>query len=265
MTKLLWDQSGTRLFETGIDRGVLYLEDFSGVSWSGFRSLDEDNSSVKTESLYLDGVKSGETVTEGDYAAKLEAYTYPDQFSAYQGVLEVASGMFVDAQRPKRFSLSYRTLIGNDTEGTSVGYKIHIVYFLTAQPSNGSQDSLSNSANFRDLSWDIDSVPVQVPGYRPTAHYILDSRTLPPRLLSKIEGILYGTDSSESRLPPIDELHEMVMDYWLIEITDNGDGTWTAEGPDDLIQNLGDGEWTISEANVVWLNDESYTISSRYF
>lgn len=195
MTKLLWDQAGQRLYEAGLDRGVLYKEDTFGVPWNGLTSIDENLSNIASDPIYFDGVKYIDQPKVGDFSATLNAYTYPDEFLEYEGLQSLGGGLFVDDQRPKQFGLSYRTKVGNDVDGLDHGYKIHIIYNLTAVPQAETYETLSNSVTPVPFSWQISAVPVPLFGFRPTAHFIFDSRFLPPEILTVIESILYGTDS----------------------------------------------------------------------
>jgi len=194
MTKLVWDKAGQRLYEIGIDRGVLYLSDNTGVAWNGLTSIDEDTGDDKSEPVYFDGMKFMDNQSYGDYAATLKAFTYPDAFLEYEGVGDLGGGLYVGDQQPKLFGLAYRTLVGNDIEGSDFGYKVHLVYNITAVPDAKAFETLSNGSAPTEFSWQLTTIPEKVDGYRPTAHVILDSRYLPADILAVIESILYGTD-----------------------------------------------------------------------
>lgn len=210
MSKLLWDQVGDRFYEAGIDRGVLYLADGSGVAWSGLTSVEEDFGGDTTSSTFFDGVKTRDTPSIGNYTATLSAITYPDEFLEYEGTGSLGNGLFVDDQPAKMFGLSYRTLIGNDIDGNDYGYKIHILYNLTATPESISNDTKSDSPNPNIFSWRLSSVPKEAPGYRPTAHVILDTRQLPSDMVQGLENILYGASGGDARLPTIAEFLDLV-------------------------------------------------------
>ena len=210
MTVLLWDQPGERFYETGVDRGVLYLSDNSGVPWNGLTALEEDFNAMSSTPTYFDGVKSRDSDDFGPYSASLSAFTYPDEFLEYEGILPLGNGLSVDGQRAKTFGLSYRTRLGNDTEGTDYGYKLHVLYNLSASPADKTNDTLTETPSLAEFKWGLSSVPVKIDGYRPTAHLIFNSTTLDPVLLSSIEDILYGSDVSNSRLPSVDELISMI-------------------------------------------------------
>lgn len=216
MTKLRWDQVGERLYEAGVNRGVLYLADDRGVSWNGLISVEEDMSDDSSEPVYFDGVKVNDAASTGDFSATLSALTYPDEFEEYEGVVELSDGVFVYDQDAKLFGLSYRTLIGNDSEGVDHGYKIHLVYNLTAVPGNKAYGTLSETPSPSQFTWELTGVPMRVSGHRPTAHVMLDSRFLNDDMLHAIENILYGTDGSDSTT--------LIFDG----------GTPTSSGPDTL-------------------------------
>lgn len=192
MAKLLWDQVSERLYEVGLDRGVLYLTDNTGIAWNGLTGLDEDFSEDTTEPQYYDGIKYFDRPLFGDFSASLRAYTYPDEFLEYEGFKFLSNGIGVDAQDVKRFGLSYRTTVGNDSLGVDLGYKIHIVYNLSTVADTTTYESLTESLNLTEFSWAVTAVPVKLINYRPTAHVILDSRFLPFVKLDLVESILYG-------------------------------------------------------------------------
>lgn len=262
MTAIVWDEVGERRYETGVDRGVLYLTDDSGVPWNGLTSVTEKTTGNSESPLYFDGVKYGEHLAIGDFSATLKAYTYPDEFLEFEGIIDVGNGLFVTGQMPKRFGLSYRTKIGNDLEGLDHGYKIHILYNLLATPSPKTFDAISD-AQVSEFSWEISAVPGEISGLRPTAHVILDTRFMDPLLISDIERTLYGDSGANPQLPRISTLVSYIGSWVIIRITDNLDGTWTAEGPDDLITMLDATTFQITQANAVYLDADTYVISDR--
>lgn len=206
MTKLAWDKVGDRFFETGIDHGVLYLSDGTGVPWSGLTGLDEDFGGDSTDPKYLDGVKYLDEPSFGDYSATLKAFTYPDEFLEYEGAADLGNGLSVDDQAAKPFGLSYRTLVGNDIDGSSHAFKIHILYNLTATPDALTHETLNDSPTPADFSWRLSSIPQDAKGYRPTAHVIFDTRFIWKDLLQSLEGMLYGSDTNDAYLPSINDL-----------------------------------------------------------
>lgn len=260
MTALVWDQVGTRSYEAGVDRGVLYLPNGNGVSWSGLISVNEGASGNSISPIYYDGVKYADALVLGDFSASLKAYTYPDEFLEFEGILEVENGLFLANQRPNRFGLSYRTKIGDD-EGNADYYKIHILYNLTAIPSQKDYRTLSAESEVTEFEWTVTSIPGQIYGFRPTAHVIFDTRKMSPLLLEDIEHTLYGDAFDNATLPPLSTLTSFVGEWVIMRITDNGDGTWTATGPDDLFTMLDATTFQITQANAKYLDADTYVIS----
>ncbi len=256
MTALAWDQVGDRVFQTGVDHGVLYLPDNSGVPWNGLVSVTE-NSNREVKTFYLDGVKYLEHHVPGDFAAELKAFTYPDEFDEING-LSASDGVVFHDQAPSRFGLSYRTLIGDDVEGIERGYKIHVLYNLMANPSSIEYGSLADQTDPVVFGWSLTGTPVAIAGRRATCHISIDSTKIHPSLLAIFEERLYGSNDTEPSLPSIVEL----LTFDDITIFDNEDGTWTAVGPDELITMLDDTTFQITEANATYLDEDTYEIST---
>lgn len=207
---LSWDILDERIYETGLDHGVLYLSNNRGVAWNGLTAIEESLSDESSEPLYLDGVKYLDVVVMGDYSATLSAILYPDEFLEYEGYGTIGSGIYADDQVVKMFGLSYRTLIGSAVEEAGEHYKLHLVYNLTASPENvGNQTSMPGESPV-EFGWQISGVPMVLTGYRPTAHIILDSRYIHDLALREIEDILYGSSMSDARLPSIEELYNFL-------------------------------------------------------
>lgn len=213
MAKLLWDQVGQHLYETGIDHGVLYLTSGAGIPWSGLTGVEEDFGGDASTPNYFDGIKSQDIPSFGDFSATLTAFTYPDEFLEFEGVASLGNGLFVDGQSSKTFGLSYRTLVGNDTDNTEHGYRIHLVYNLTAASDTTNYETFNDSPSPLEFNWKITGLPKEVSGYRPTAHLIIDSRFLNDSMLEGIEEIIYGNDIDNARLPTIDELIDIAASW----------------------------------------------------
>jgi hypothetical protein len=219
MAKLQWDKIDERLYETGIDRGVLYLPDqegeySNGVAWNGLTSVEENFAGEGSNPHYFDGVKYLDSYNIGDYTAQLTAYTYPDEFLGFEGISELGDGLFADDQNAKQFGLSYRTVIGSELEGVDHGYKIHLLYNLTATEDPVTYQNGSESPEPIDFTWLISGVPeTSAYKHRPTAHIILDSTQIREDLLAGLEEILYGTDDTNPRLPTLGQLLGLVL-YW---------------------------------------------------
>jgi hypothetical protein len=263
MSILVWDKVGDRTYETGLDRGVLYLQNGSAVPWNGLTSVVE-KFDKESSPIYYDGLKISDHVSLGDFSATLNAITYPEEFLDIEGYGFLRQGMYVGNQSPKTFSLSYRTRIGNDINGDA-GYKIHILYNLTAIPNDRTYNSISDDQSVIEFEWDIVSVPVEVPGFRPTAHIIINSIDLEPELLTFLEETLYGTESTDASLILISDLISYMYTWARMEIVDNGDGTWTAiaQFDEDIEFNVSDDQlFTILNANATYLDSDMYTISN---
>lgn len=260
MTRLLWDQSGTRFYEDGVDRGVLYLPDGSGIPWNGLTSVTESVNGASASPVYFDGVKFADILVLGNYGATLRSYTYPDEFLQFEGVQDGGNGLFIGNQQPERFGLSYRTRINNDNFDD--GYKIHVVYNLRATPSDKSYQTLSPDNGPIEFEWTVTSTPIELPGYRPTAHLIFDTRQMGELLVKDIEDALYGDGSNDARLPSISTLTSFVGEWVIIRIVENIDGTWTATGPSNLISMLDATTFQIIQANAVYLDVNTYSIGN---
>lgn len=235
MPPLVWDKVGDRTFESGIDKGVLYLPDGSAVPWNGLISVTE-KSGKSASPIYFDGQKVQDSVSLGDYSATMKAITYPREFEQFEGIGSVRSGVLFTDQLPSGlFALSYRTRVGTDVAAES-GYKLHLLYNLTAIPSDKGYETNSEMAKLSEFEWEIFAVPEEISGMRPTAHVILDSTDIDPYLLSDIEDLLYGTPSLPPSLVSISELIPYVMGWVRTLIVDHGDGSWSAISESDDAQ-----------------------------
>jgi len=261
MTQLVWDQSGVRKFEYGLDRGVLYLSDGSGVVWNGLTEVEESFSN-ESEEIFFDGRKINDFVKLGNFSATMKAVTYPDEFLEYEGIAALRPGLFFRDQKLKTFNLCYRTLNGNDLEPLD-GYTIHLIYNVTAIPTTTTFATLSDDPELVEFEWDITSIPSDTPGFRPTSHLLFDSTKMDPWLLEDLEEMLYGTDTKDPSLAPIEDLIEFVDKWFRLNIIDHGDGTWSAvEYVDGYnIRMLSADEFEIMNANATYLTDDEFMIS----
>lgn len=217
MSKLVWDKVGERYYETGVDRGVLFPmgkggKYDAGVAWSGLTAINENPSGGEANPFYADNIKYLNIMGTEDFGFGIEAYTYPDEWEACDGSAEIAPGVTAGQQTRKVFGLSYRTLIGNDTEGTDHGYKIHLVYGAQASPSQRNRNSVNESPEPTAMSWDATTTPVDIPGFKPAAHLTISSTETSPEKMAALEAILYGSESAEPHLPMPDELVELMKD-----------------------------------------------------
>lgn len=237
MPKVIWDAAGQRLFHTGVDRGMLYTFENPGVSWSGLVSVTEAPVSSDVKSYYLDGRKILNLPGNEDFAGTIQAYTAPLEFAPCAGRFHMSTGLFATEQPKQTFGFSYRTLIGNDAAGTGFAYRIHIVYNATAQIANFTHATNDNSPSATAYSYTITTTPINVVGYRPSAHYIFDTRTDDPDVITAIESILYGTDSEDPRLPTAMELLSPIknISWWdLTSLSDFPGGAIAGDGGIDF-------------------------------
>lgn len=262
MTELVWDQIGDRLYETGVSKGVLYKDDSYGVAWNGLTAIEE-SSPNEVEAIYFDGVKFNDIVTIGDFNATLRAFTYPEEFLPYEGTQKDQTGFYVTNQPQSRFGLSYQTKIGDDINGIESGYKIHILYNLTATPSQRDYQTLGLDVEPMEFEWSISSIPEEIENFRPTAHVIFNSKELDPNLLKDIEDLIYGDEENDPRLPSLKGLAAFIRKWDRLIITDNGDGTWTAESNiEGIISMLDSTTFEIISDTATYLDPDTYEISS---
>lgn len=233
----------------------------SGVVWDGLTSVDE-NGADGAVSYYIDGRPFLHLPKPREYSATLSAFTFPDEFAVIQGLAEATDGMYLDSQMGDTFDLSYRTLIANSDDGMDYAYKIHLVYNASVVPQGLSYSTHSGDINPTDFKWDIQAVPVLVEGYRATAHVIIDTRHMDPDKLEELEGLIYGDATHVSRMPEPQLIFDILTFGDAIVITDNLDGTWTAEASYRNLYMIGDGVFQIDNVNAVDHGDGTYTISS---
>jgi hypothetical protein len=225
MATLRWNDPGTRTFETGVDRGVIFLEEGYGVAWSGITAVNK-KFDRDLEAVYYDGVKVSEIATLGEYAGTIRAFMYPVEMERAEGTGYLKCGATIGEQAPRRFALSYRTLVGNDLD-QDAGYKLHIVYNLLATPADRDHATIEDSLEPIEFEWDVVALAEDIPGFRPSAEITIDSTKTDMMLLEQIEEILYGSIAVDPRLPTVQELVAMINDWARLTIVDNGDGTWT--------------------------------------
>ena len=215
MSKIIWDNTGERTYETGVDHGVLYpIQEgglyTKGVAWNGLTAVTESPSGAEATPLYADNIKYLNLVSAEDFGCTIEAYTYPDEFAECDGSAEIATGVYAGQQARKVFGLCYRTILGNDTDSNAHGYKLHLIYGCLASPSEKSYSTVNDSPEAITFSWEVKSTPVNVSGFKPTAVLTIDSTKVEPSKLAKLEEALYGTESTEAKLPTPDEVVAIV-------------------------------------------------------
>lgn len=234
--KIVWDEVGERLYETGLDRGVLYPLSSDGkytpgVGWNGLTNVSESPSGAEATKLYADNTKYLNLYSAEEFGATLQAYMYPKEFESCDGSADLAPGVSVGQQSRKTFGLSYRTLVGNDIDGQDHGYKLHLIYGCMASPSEKSYQSVNDSPEAISFSWTITTTPVNVSGLKPTATLIIDSTAVNAGKLEKLEKILYGQDV---------EAYDSSKTYEVGDLVTNGDATYkcitAVSSPEDFTE-----------------------------
>ena len=219
MAKVKWDQTGERLYETGVDRGVIYPQASNGsypngAGWNGLTAVTESPSGAEPTPLWANNHKYLTLMSVEEFGATIEAHTYSDEFAECDGSAELAKGVRIGQQKRKAFGFTYRTKIGNDVDGESYGYKLHLVYGALAAPSEKNRQTINEDPEATTMSWEISTTPVEVDGFEPTSHLEIDSTTADPEKLAALETILYGKDPTQPegsdgvdpRLPLPDEV-----------------------------------------------------------
>lgn len=218
MSALVWDQVGKRFYETGVDHVVLYPINTSGtypkgVAWNGITAINEAPSGAESNPQYADNIKYLDLTSTEEFGGTIEALTYPDEFGECDGSIAAKTGVILGQQRRKMFGLSYRTKVGNDTDGQDHGYKLHLIYGAKVSPSDRGYNTVNDSPEAITFSWEFTTTPVQVAtkgsdgkAYRPVSSITIDSRTADPTKLAELEKKLYGDEMGEASLPSPDEV-----------------------------------------------------------
>ena len=215
MPKLAWDQNGKRVYETGTDHGVLYLQDNdgalqTGVAWNGLTKVSEAPEGAEETALYADNVKYLSLYSAENFKGTIEAYTYPDEFAVADGSAEIAKGVVIGQQTRRPFGLVYRTIKGNDIKENDYGYKLHIIYNAKVSPSSRDFETVNDTPGAITFSWAFTTTPVQVEGFKPTATFVVDSTAVDPTKLKALEDMLFGTEAVEPKMPTPEELISMI-------------------------------------------------------
>lgn len=221
--KLVWDKTGERLYETGVNQGVLYLQGAegtydNGVAWNGLTAVTESPSGAEATPIFADNMKYLNLMSAEEFGATIEAYTYPDEFAACDGSASIAEGVTIGQQNRKTFGMCYKTILGNDVDGNDHGYKLHIIYGASASPSEKGYTTVNDSPEAITFSWEVTTTPVNVTGFKPTAQLVIDSTKADNLKLKALEEILYGKDPTEPdgddgvapRLPLPDEIKTLM-------------------------------------------------------
>ena len=221
MSRIVWDKTGERYYETGVKQGVLYPiqsdgKYTKGVAWNGLTAVTESPSGAEATPLYADDIKYLNLISNEEFGCTIEAYTYPDEFAECDGSAALATGVMIGQQKRKIFGLSYRTAFGNDVDGTDHGYKLHLVYGCLAAPSEKAYATINDSPEAITFSWEVTTTPVSVTGFKPTSQITIDSTKVEAEKLIALEDILYGKDgesgtATEPRLPLPDEIAALFL------------------------------------------------------
>lgn len=215
MSKLVWDKTGERLYETGVKQGVLYPQAAGGtypkgVAWNGLTNITETPSGAEATALYADDIKYLNLISTEELGGTIEAYTYPDEFAECDGSAALTAGVYIGQQNRKTFGLCYRTTLGNDVDSNAYGYKLHLVYGALAAPSEKAYATINDSPEAITFSWEFSTTPVNVAGFKPTANIVIDSTKVDAEKLAALEKILYGDTEAEARLPLPDEVAQIM-------------------------------------------------------
>lgn len=223
MSRITWDNVGERYYETGVKNGVLYPMQTgglytNGVAWNGLTAVTESPSGAEATPLYADDIKYLNLMSNEEFGATIEAYTYPDEFAECDGSAALATGVMIGQQKRKTFGLCYRTTLGNDIDGNDYGYKLHLIYGCLAAPSEKAYATINDSPEAITFSWEVSTTPVNVSGFKPTSQITIDSTKVNETKLAALEDILYGSEGTDggegvvARLPLPDEVAELMKD-----------------------------------------------------
>lgn len=214
MSTLVWDQTGEKLYETGVKMGVLYVQSNGaypkGVAWNGLTAVTESPSGAEATPLYADDIKYLNLMSAEELGGTIEAYMYPDEFAACNGEASLMDGVSIGQQTRATFGLCYRTVIGNDTENNDHGYKLHLIYGALASPSERAYATINDTPEPITMSWEFTTTPVAVTGMKPTSIITIDSTKVDAAALKKLEDALYGTADKEAYLPLPDEVKTLM-------------------------------------------------------
>lgn len=258
--RVTWGDPNQRYYEHGLDRGVLYIPGKDPIPWNGLVNFDE-GASGSTSLLYRDGVIYLADADASDFSGVLKTMWWPDDFGECLGIPQATDGLFVDNQKPKPFGFSYRSLVGSGSRNDRFGYQIHLVYGCMASIGSRGRQTIGKDTTPVEFSFDIVCTPVKLPGFRPTAHYIIDTRNMSPTKLAEIEDIIYGTSSTAGELPDPVILYDLMNFGDAMTFTVHTDGTYTVEGSNDNLFALSETSFMMKNINAVDNLDGTYTVS----
>lgn len=245
---ITWDDPDKRYYSHGLDRGVIYIPGRDPIPWNGLLGYDESSAAITTL-YYRDGVIYLADADAGDFTGQISALFYPREFGECVGIPEVTDGLFADGQKPKRFGMSYRTLIGSGTKGDLFGYEIHLVYNCMASIGQRSRRTINSSPEPTSFTFDVVCTPVKMIGRRPTAHYKIDTRNMSPSIITDLENLIYGNGSTVGVMPDPNVLFDMMNFGDAVTVTDHGDGTFTVEASQDNVVMIDDTHVELNNIN----------------
>lgn len=261
MPGLAWDKTGERYYEQGVSKGVIYMRDGRNVVWNGLVSITQGSDRALSP-IYYDGMKVNDLATPADFRGVVSALTYPDEVLELEGVSRLSSGIYIGEQAPQVFNLSYQTRVGNDVAGTELGYKIHLLYNVTMIASDKNYQSMSDQPGLTPFQWNISTVPQEVTGFAPTSRIMLDSREITPSFLAEIELRLYGGVTADPSPPSFDEMMEMLLKFYAVDILDRKDGTWSATSTiPGFIVSVGSEEFELRNVDAEYIDADTYNVS----
>lgn len=262
MTRILWNAPGERRYETGVDRGVIYPKAGIGVPWNGLTRVTDKKDGRTPVPKYIDGFKVDETAPTGDFSASVSAFTYPDILSKYEGLQDIGDGLQIDNQVRERFNFTYRTLIGNELDGPDHGYKIHLVYNALVTPEEVDSETINKDPEAAPFEWELTTIPTRIEGFRPTAHFIINSLRTDPYVLAEIENMLYGSADRDPTMPEANDFMDILAGWADLLVYDHGDGIYTAYSTRDAITRFTDGSFEITSDSAVNLENGEFTLTS---
>lgn len=265
MSVLQWNRPEDKSFQSGLDKGVLYMEDGPVVPWNGLQTV-EDNGESELLNFYLDGVQYLGMASPRDWKGTVTCVTVPSEFYPAMGIGTVGDGFYADSQPQSRFSMSYRTLVTTPDGVEPNNYKIHLIYKCVASLQGFSHETLSSSGSDPvPYQFELSATPMPVSLMRPTAHFVFDTREMDEPSITALETILYGSSTTAPRVPTITELIDLLRFSNVVVVHDNGDGTWTATGSNaNIVQDLETGRFTLNNVPVASGPDGSgrYTLTT---
>lgn len=257
MTRVEWD--AVRSFTSGLDRGVFYPTEGAGVPWNGLISVDDGSNNEAPTAIYMDGRKVFNAPSQREFTANLTAYTYPEEFEAYNGFETITDGVYFDERLSKPFGMSYRTML-EDGE-----YRIHLLYGVIATPSASTYNTMTNQGAATAFSWALVTTSQIIPGYQATSHVIVDSREVDQGVIDYLENIIYGSETRNPRLPSVGEVADLSAETQPVVVTDLVNGQFSLSAPSYYLTISEDGEYEFSGPTHEILTNGRFMVESEEF